>query len=75
MPTCRFPEPWTIEPIPVASSGVLDDKGHEPLRLGGGEVDMVGDPFLASDADGEPAGAGAEFELALGQRAQRVGSS
>jgi len=51
-------------------SGVLVHEGHEPLRLGGGEVDVVGDPFLASDADREPAGACAESGLALGQRAQ-----
>src|SRR6188472_4039020 len=51
-------------------SGVLVYEGHEPLGLGRGEVDVVGEPFLTGDADCEPAGAGAEFGLTLGQCAQ-----
>jgi hypothetical protein len=49
---------------------MLVHEGHEPLSLGRGEVEVVGGPFGITDADGEPASAGAEFGLALGQRTQ-----
>jgi hypothetical protein len=54
---------------------VLVHKGHEPLCLRRGEVDVIVDAFLTGDADGEASGASAENGLALGKRVQRVGSS
>jgi len=56
--------------LELQRSGVLVHERHEPLGLGRGEVDVVGEPFLTGDADCEPAGAGAEFGLTLGQCAQ-----
>jgi hypothetical protein len=39
---------------------VLVYEGYEPLSLGCREVHVISDALLAGDADGEPAGAGAE---------------
>jgi hypothetical protein len=41
-------------------------KIHEPLGLGCGEVEVVGQAIVTCDADREPASAGAESGLALG---------
>jgi hypothetical protein len=54
-------------------SGALVHKVYEPPRLDRGEVDVIGDAISTGDADGEPAGAGAEFRLALGQSAEAIG--
>src|SRR5690349_21101307 len=58
----------------IDASRVLVDVVDEVACFGRSEVDMVGGTVPASDADREPTGAGAEFRLALGQCAQRVGS-
>ena len=55
--------------------GALVHEVHEPLGLGRGEVDVVGDAVLPGDANREPAATGREHRLALGKGAQRVGSS
>src|SRR5262245_50151703 len=52
---------------------VLVDIVNELPGLGRGEVDVIGGPVPARDAYREPAGAGAESRLALGQRGQGAG--
>jgi len=56
------------------ASGALLHECHEPLGLGRGEVDVVRDAVPAGDADREPAVADAQSRLALGKRAQGIGS-
>jgi hypothetical protein len=55
------------------NSGVLVDILHELPSLGRREVDVPGGAVPAGDADREPAGAGPESGLTLGQRGQRAG--
>jgi len=49
--------------------GVLVNELHKALRLGRGEMHVIGHTVLAGDADREPAAACAESGLTLGQRA------
>ena len=54
----------------IYTSGALVHELHKLPRLGRSEVDVIGGAVPASDADSEPARAGAESGLALGQCAQ-----
>jgi hypothetical protein len=58
--------------LELQRSGVLVHERHEPLGLGRGEVDVVGDAFMTGCVNCEPACAGAECGLALAKRVQRV---
>jgi hypothetical protein len=51
-----------------AGSGVLVHECHEPLGLGCSQVDVIRQAVLTGEADGEPAGAGAEGALSTGPR-------
>ena len=68
------PEIRSVHKVANSTSGALVHELHEPLSLGRGEVDMIGDALLACDADGETVGGDAESRLAFGKRAQGIGS-
>ena len=55
---------------------VHSDECRKTLRLGFGEVDVIARAGLsAGDGNGEAAGAGAEYRLALDKRADGIGLS
>ena len=56
------------------ASGTLLHEVHELLRFFRGETEVVGDAVPVGDTDREPAGSSAESGLALGKRAEGMGS-
>jgi hypothetical protein len=56
------------------NSGVLVHIVYEPQPLGRVEVEVPDHAILTGDADREPACGGSENGLALGQRAEGIGS-
>src|SRR5262245_60877979 len=73
--TVVLPAPPDPFPILCADRSSSGDEGCKTLRLVLEQVEVVGRAVMTGDADGEPAGAGGENGLAVGERAYSIRSS